>query len=449
MSKTGDAIVLKINGDTNMYNAKPPMVIWMQAISISLFGPNEFAIRFPSAIAGLFICFIVLLFSERTLKNVYIGCLSVLILVSSQGFVRHHVTRTGDLDAVLVFWVTLYSTVAIHYILRNPGKYRFHFNVITIGVVGAFLSKSVAGLMPLAGLLIAAIPHNRLNQILKIKYLYYCAIFGLVACALFYLVREWISPGYLNVVLGSDYLRYFQNIMPWHAHPFYFYVQNWFVRDFYMPFIFVIPIAVYFAVRDKCYRYVSWILLLYCITYLVVISIPRVKLEWYDAALYPFMSLLVGIGLHRIGVIIKGVKRYGSQLLIVYVFLIIGILGFGYSNVIYNNFNNNAMPVDPLEREGYFIKYLHAKQPELKKYGVLMDVQHKAHLTQAKFYSTAYEIAHGYNIAVIDSLAKVQLNSTYISCQRHVIDSLTSQFNVSVLDSSQHNCYLLRIDERK
>ena len=36
------------------YNTKPPLMIWLQVLSASVFGMNELAIRFPSAVAGLF-----------------------------------------------------------------------------------------------------------------------------------------------------------------------------------------------------------------------------------------------------------------------------------------------------------------------------------------------------------------------------------------------------------
>src|ERR1700758_1985270 len=48
-----DLIVLKHDGETDLYSTKPPLVICMQALSMALFGINEFAVRFPSALFAL------------------------------------------------------------------------------------------------------------------------------------------------------------------------------------------------------------------------------------------------------------------------------------------------------------------------------------------------------------------------------------------------------------
>ena len=41
-------------GQPDLWNTKPPLMIWMQVISMKIFGINEFALRFPSALAAYF-----------------------------------------------------------------------------------------------------------------------------------------------------------------------------------------------------------------------------------------------------------------------------------------------------------------------------------------------------------------------------------------------------------
>jgi 4-amino-4-deoxy-L-arabinose transferase-like glycosyltransferase len=61
MIVTGDYSKVQIN--FNPFWEKPPLFIWMQVLSMKIFGINEFAARFPNAVfwyfnfvAHLFVC---------------------------------------------------------------------------------------------------------------------------------------------------------------------------------------------------------------------------------------------------------------------------------------------------------------------------------------------------------------------------------------------------------
>jgi len=51
MIVTGDFLTVQINFQP--FWEKPPLFIWMQVLSMKLFGINEFAARFPNAICGI------------------------------------------------------------------------------------------------------------------------------------------------------------------------------------------------------------------------------------------------------------------------------------------------------------------------------------------------------------------------------------------------------------
>src|SRR5664279_878948 len=51
MIKSGDYLSVQI--DYTSFYEKPPLFIWMQVLSMKLFGINEFAARFPNAICGI------------------------------------------------------------------------------------------------------------------------------------------------------------------------------------------------------------------------------------------------------------------------------------------------------------------------------------------------------------------------------------------------------------
>ena len=42
-----------MDGAIDTWNFKPPLVLWLQALSMQVFGMNEWAVRLPSALAGV------------------------------------------------------------------------------------------------------------------------------------------------------------------------------------------------------------------------------------------------------------------------------------------------------------------------------------------------------------------------------------------------------------
>ena len=101
MAQSGDFITLKNNGEISDYNLKPPLVIVCQSFLMKVIGVNEWAVRLPSAISGLLTCLLVFFFTRRhfSTRAAYIA---LLLLLTTAGFVRVHVTRSGDLDSMLV-----------------------------------------------------------------------------------------------------------------------------------------------------------------------------------------------------------------------------------------------------------------------------------------------------------------------------------------------------------
>lgn len=105
MLENGNIWVLYNNGEPSLYNTKPPLAIWLQVLSMKFFGVNEWAVRLPSAFAALGTCLMLFYFLKRWC-NASVGYLAVLFLLTSKGFVQNHVALSGDLDALLCFFIT-------------------------------------------------------------------------------------------------------------------------------------------------------------------------------------------------------------------------------------------------------------------------------------------------------------------------------------------------------
>ncbi len=87
---------------------KPPLFIWLQALSMNMFGVNEFAARLPNAVCGIITA--VVLFNIGTkLKNTKLGLLWVLTYVGS--FLPHFYFKSGIIDP----WFNLFIFLGIYF----------------------------------------------------------------------------------------------------------------------------------------------------------------------------------------------------------------------------------------------------------------------------------------------------------------------------------------------
>jgi 4-amino-4-deoxy-L-arabinose transferase-like glycosyltransferase len=91
----------------DMWNTKPPLMIWLQVASISVWGMNEFAVRFPSALAGLIGIFLIGFWVFKLSKSLTWSSVSMLLLATTGGYIQLHGSITGDYDALLTCMVLL------------------------------------------------------------------------------------------------------------------------------------------------------------------------------------------------------------------------------------------------------------------------------------------------------------------------------------------------------
>ncbi|MGK0366506.1 MAG: 4-amino-4-deoxy-L-arabinose transferase-like glycosyltransferase [Saprospiraceae bacterium] len=184
MLQNGDYINLHYAGKADTWNAKPPLFIWMQALSFKVFGKNTFALRFPAAFASLFIFFF--LFKTIILyRKEYIAFAVCFILLTIQGIYGAHVARTGDFDALL----TVFTTSGIYFFLKHIDfgeKRALYWSVISFGL--AFMTKGPAFGILLPALLLYLIYRKQLLNILKSKILYKA-----IALLLFFPVRDLVT----------------------------------------------------------------------------------------------------------------------------------------------------------------------------------------------------------------------------------------------------------------
>lgn len=109
MIATGDYLTVQINFQA--FWEKPPLFIWMQVLSMKIFGINEFAARFPNAIAGI-ATLLVLYNIGKELKNEQFGLLWAIVYGAS--ILPHFYFKSGIIDP----WFNLFIFLGTHHIIK-------------------------------------------------------------------------------------------------------------------------------------------------------------------------------------------------------------------------------------------------------------------------------------------------------------------------------------------
>lgn len=123
---------------------KPPLFIWMQVISMKLFGINEFAARFPNAIAGILTLTSLFLIGTE-LRNSKFGIWWAICYGCS--FLPHMYFKSGIIDP----WFNLFIFFSFYFFIKNA---TLKSNSYYIELSGLFLGLAVLTKGPVAILIV-------------------------------------------------------------------------------------------------------------------------------------------------------------------------------------------------------------------------------------------------------------------------------------------------------
>ncbi len=167
---------LQVYDHAKDYLDKPPFLFWISALSMKIFGVNNFAYRLPSFLFSMLTLYATYKFSLLFYAQ-KVALLAAVVLASSQAFfLINHDVRT---DTILMSWVILSVWQLAAWYKTN--KFH-HFVVACIAIGGGMLTKGpIAVIVPVLAFSIHFILQgNFLKMILKWQYLLGIIIIGLV-----------------------------------------------------------------------------------------------------------------------------------------------------------------------------------------------------------------------------------------------------------------------------
>ncbi len=306
MVADGDFVVPHLNG--LRYFEKPVMGHWLNAASILVFGENEFAVRFPSALAAalsaLMLFFLVRRFSAKTIDGefgndgYFAGGAAALIFLTC--FEVFAVGVYSALDSMFSFFISA-AMICYYYALSEhggTGRRNVLLSYFGILIGFAFLTKGfLAFVIPVTAIAPFLVWEKRWNEFFSSPWISLAAaVMVILPWAVWIHLRE---PDFWHYFFWEEHIRRFAADDAQHKAPFYYYLL-WFPITV-MPWTFLLPAAVSGLRKKTSHAPFDTPLIRYAVCWLVFpflfFSVAKGKIITYILpCLIPF-ALLSAMGL--------------------------------------------------------------------------------------------------------------------------------------------------------
>ncbi|WP_300973490.1 glycosyltransferase family 39 protein [Sphingomonas sp. LHG3406-1] len=298
MALSGFGLVVTYDFRPDLWNTKPPLAIWLMSGSLRLFGPSEWALRLPSALAALGTLATTLWFVRKVTGSRGLAIGSAILLLLSPGFFGEHGARTADFDATLLFFVTAGLQLLYLALLKRRPSWQLLLASGALVGLGA-LTKSIAAFIPVTGILLFILLAGRFGRVLSQWQRYaLAAAAALLPLLAFYAAREAVGPGYLAAVAYNDVVgRLTESLITRSTWTFYFehLGKGWFFAG---PLLVALPLGLRGLNRRErvLALYTGCIL----VTALLVYSVPTNRAMQYALPLFPWLAIIAAIALKRL-----------------------------------------------------------------------------------------------------------------------------------------------------
>lgn len=217
MIVTGDFSTVQINFEA--FWEKPPLFIWMQVLSMKIFGINEFAARFPNVIASICTLF-ALFFLGKKIINQNLAIWWTLLYAGS--YLPNIYFHSGIIDPW--FNLFIFSSIACFYIANKHKETNKTLYYVLSGLLAglAILTKGPVALLIIGASLGIWVVFNKFKNLPSMLHLlFWGGVLLLIGCSWFILL---FSQGNTNVVFDFIIyqIRLFQTGDAGHSGPFYY-----------------------------------------------------------------------------------------------------------------------------------------------------------------------------------------------------------------------------------
>ncbi len=286
MLVTGNYTTVQINFQP--FWEKPPLYIWLQALSMNLFGVNEFAARFPNAICGVFTLLLIYLVGKK-LFTIKFGIIWSFLHLATM--LPHLYFKSGIIDPWFNFFILL-SCILFFYGTKYEGKRAFWpytFSAISLSL--AVLTKGPAALLIVCLTILAYVLYGRMLVILKTPSFYWF-IFLTILGSISWFAYMWFTGKQEIVTAFIDYqVRLFKTADSGHGGPFYYHLLVLLFGCFPSSIFFLKGVVKNTMLNEQQLKFKKVMLSLFFVV-LIIFSIVHTKIVHYSSLCYVPLSFV-------------------------------------------------------------------------------------------------------------------------------------------------------------
>lgn len=339
-------------GNPDMWELKPPLLVWLQALSLKSFGYNEVSARLPSLCFSLLTVLLLIKFLKNETNNIYLGIIASLILVSSAGYVGEHGVRYADHESAIVFFITGFLIFTYKFLKKNEVKFLY---ISFFFLLAGWFTKSIVIFIFVPPLFIWILANKKFKDSVFNKHFLICSILSLLTIFMYYYLREKESWGYIKAVIENElFSRYSgkaETYKYYGATDFFYYLKSLISERFSPYFVILLILALpMFFLKNLINKKLISYLLLNVVFYLIVISFGT-KNFWYDLPVFPAMALAL----------ILLANEYYNRINLkffkpVYFIFFISLIFFNFYNSYKNTFKPDIKDNENWRAFSYFMK---------------------------------------------------------------------------------------------
>jgi 4-amino-4-deoxy-L-arabinose transferase-like glycosyltransferase len=326
MLERGDLITPTLN--YVKYFEKPPLLYWLNAASLKIFGVNEFGARFPSALCGLLTVLATYIIA-RQLYGRRTALISALILGTSAGFVLQ--SRIILTDMLLTFCLTAALGSFIVAAAREGRRSRaLPWYLFYLFCALATLAKGLIGMLFPAGIIFFYLLLSRRWRLLSEMRLVPGLLLFLAVAAPWFVAVSLRNPEFARFFFIHEHFERFTSTVHGRYQPPWFFVPV--LLGTMLPWSFFIPGALSRAWRDRHHDEgrAGLYLLIWTALIFLFFSKSNSKLIPYILPIFPPLAILIG---QRIDVLSDGRGREmkGAAIALGLALLVLGAAVLGYA----------------------------------------------------------------------------------------------------------------------
>ena len=318
MIMTGNYSQVQINYQA--FWEKPPLFIWMQVVSMKIFGINEFAARFPNVIFGI----ITLLLIYKTGRQTFKGHLAHWWVLCYLGAITPQMYfKTGLIDPVFNFFIFL-SILEFYKVIKNQSNdYNSNIHFLKAGLYTgiAILCKGPVALLVGLLVLFSMVFAKRMVWFFNLGNIFIYLLFTGLVSSIWFLPETLKNGPYFIVQFLKYQMELASQNVAGHEQPFYYHtlvllvgcfpvsviaIAGWKKNEFYtyqenlfrttMQCLFWVVLILFSIVKTKIVHYSSlcWLPLTFMGAYAIESFNHRIfKFRWY----FKIFLILLGLTL--------------------------------------------------------------------------------------------------------------------------------------------------------